>query len=431
MLKILQKKELEAFLTGLRKSQSYFDHPEEETVKTILKNVEREKDQAVVNYTLQFDGVEMSTKELRVTKAEVEKAYKKMSKQYLGVLKTAIHKITTFHRIQKPDEFFEPLPLDAVVGQRSIPVESAGVYVPGGSAAYPSSVLMNVIPAKVAGVKRIVMVTPPKKVQGKAVIDPHILVAAAEVGVDEIYKVGGAQAIGALTFGTATIPKVDMIVGPGNLYVTLAKKLVYGLVGIDKLAGPSDVLIIADESAEPAFIAADLLAQAEHDPHSSVILVTPYPKIADKVQKEIVKQFQKLKRKAIIQKVLKENSAICLVASIKECIDVANLVAPEHLELFVSSPQRILPDIKNAGAVFMGPYSPVVLGDYMAGPNHVLPTSGGARFASPLTVYDFVKKQSFIGYSKPALKAEWEATRLFAELEGLDGHARSIDIRFK
>lgn len=305
-------------------------------------------------------------------------------------------------------------------GPRLIPLDRVGVYVPGGRAIYPSSVLMNVIPAKVAGVKEIVLFSPPP-------ISPYVLVAAAEVGVDSIYKVGGAQAIAALAYGTETIPKVDKIVGPGNIYVTLAKREVFGVVGIESLAGPSDVLIIADGDADAEFIAADLLAQAEHDPSSSALLATNSGKLIEKVEKEIGKQIKKLGRRKII-----EQAEIILleVESIRQAVEISNRIAPEHLELEVGSPQRILEQIKNAGAVFLGPHSPVAVGDYIAGPNHVLPTGGTARFSSPLGVYDFVKHQSIIGYTKPALKNVWKDVKFLAEIEGLDAHARSIDIRF-
>jgi len=301
-----------------------------------------------------------------------------------------------------------------------IPLDKVGVYVPGGRAVYPSSVLMNVIPAKVAGVRQVTLVSPPP-------IDPHVLVAAEEVGVDAIYQVGGAQAIAALAYGTGTIPRVDKIVGPGNIYVTLAKKEVFGAVGIESLAGPSDVLIIADQDADAEFIAADLLAQAEHDPSSSAVLATNSRKLIEQVEKEINKQEPKLKRKKIIDQA---EIVLLEVASIDQAIEIANQIAPEHLELEVGSPQRVLEKLRNAGAIFLGPHSPVAVGDYIAGPNHVLPTGGTARFASPLGVYDFVKHQSIIGYTKPALKNVWKEVKLLAEIEGLDAHARSIDARF-
>ena len=292
--------------------------------------------------------------------------------------------------------------------------------MPGGKAVYPSSVLMNTIPAKVAGVAEIIMVSPPP-------ISPYVLVAAAEAGVSRVFRVGGAQAIAALAFGTKTIPQVDKIVGPGNIYVTLAKKLVFGVVGIDSLAGPSNVVIIADDDAEPEFLAADLLSQAEHDQDSFAVLITDSSRVAEKTRQQLEKQVKKLKRQEIIEKA---EIKIFLVDNMKEAIDICNQIAPEHLELQVSSPQRKLEKIKNAGAVFLGPHSPVPVGDYFAGPNHVLPTGGTARFASPLGVYDFVKTQSIVGYTKPALKDVWKDIKALAEVEGLDAHARAIDVRF-
>jgi histidinol dehydrogenase len=311
---------------------------------------------------------------------------------------------------------------------RNVPIDRVGLYVPGGTAIYPSSVLMNVIPARVAGVKEIVMVTPPGK-GGKC--DPHILVAAAEVGVGNIIKAGGCQAIAALAFGTETIPKVDKIVGPGNIYVTLAKKMVYGQVGIDKLAGPSDIVIIADEDSEAEFIAADMLSQAEHDPDSTAILISTSMPVAKEVLKEISKQIKKLKRAKIAKASMDKNGCIFVVEGLKKAVEISNKIAPEHLEILSSPPQNLLEKIRNAGAVFLGPHSPVVVGDYLAGPNHVLPTSGSARFASPLSVYDFIKKQSIVGFTKPALRSMLQDIKIFADVEGLDAHARSAEIRFK
>ena len=396
------------------------DSSQEETVREIVGKIAREGDRALVEYTQKFDDKNFSADKLKVSKEEIEKAYKKVGKAYCEVLAKAIQNITSYHQRQKPDEWFETLPLDVVMGQRVIPLSKIGIYVPGGRAAYPSSVLMGAIPAKVAGVKEIIMVSPPP-------ISPYVLVAAAEVGVTGIFRVGGAQAIAALAFGTQTIPRVDKIVGPGNIYVTLAKKLVFGIVGIDSLAGPSNVIIIADEDAEPEFMAADLLSQVEHDPDSFAILITNSEKVAKKTEKEIEKQILHLKRKAIIEKA---EIRIFLVEGLKKAVEITNRLAPEHLELQIGSPQRILEQIKNAGAVFLGPHSPVPVGDYIAGPNHVLPTGGTARFSSPLGVYDFVKTQSIVGYTKPALKNVWKDIKLLAEIEGLDAHARAVDVRF-
>lgn len=421
MLKVVRREKVTAEVARLVESKSILSHlAEEQAVKEILAAVKKRKNAALLEFTKKFDKVDLSPAELKVSETEIKQAYKKVKKDFFASLAKAVQNITAYHRKQKSDEWFEILPLDVVLGQRLIPLERVGVYVPGGRAKYPSSVLMNVIPAKVAGVKEVILVSPPP-------ISPYVLVAAAEVGVDAIFKVGGAQAIGALAYGTETIPKVDKIVGPGNLYVTLAKKEVYGAVGIESLAGPSDVLIIADGDAEAEFIAADLLAQAEHDPSSCAVLATNSSKLIDRVKKEIEKQIGKLSRRKII-----EQAQIVLleVETIYQAVEIANRLAPEHLELEIGSPQRVLEKIKNAGAVFLGPHSPVAVGDYIAGPNHVLPTGGTARFASPLGVYDFVKHQSIVGYTKPALKDVWKDVKLLAEIEGLDGHARSVDIRF-
>ena len=421
MLKIVDKNKIQGEINSILARQSFkLDAPQEETVKEIIGEVAKKGDRSLVEYTQKFDLKDFSKEDLEISSKEIEKAYKKVDKAFRAALTKAIQNISAYHQKQRPDEWFETLPLDVVLGQRVIPLEKVGIYVPGGKAAYPSSVLMNAIPAKVAGVKEIIMVSPPP-------IKPHVLVAASEVGVSAIYQVGGAQAIAALAFGTETIPKVDKIVGPGNIYVTLAKKLVFGLVDIDSLAGPSNVLIIADEDAEAEFLAADLLSQVEHDPDSFAILVTSSPRLIERTKKEIEKQVVKLSRRKIIEKA---EIRIFLVENMKKAIEISNQIAPEHLELQIGSPQRILEQIKNAGAVFLGPYSPVPVGDYFAGPNHVLPTGGTARFASPLSVYDFVKAQSIVGYTKPALKNVWKDIKLLAEIEGLDAHARAIDVRF-
>jgi len=421
MLKVISKNKIPAEVKRLVEKKAFHaDLPEEKIVKEILAEVREKGDRALLYYTGKFDKVELKAGDLKVAEDEIKQAYKKVKKDFFPSLAKAIQNITAYHRKQKSDEWFETLPLDVVLGQRLIPLERVGVYVPGGRASYPSSVLMNVIPAKVAGVKEIILVSPPP-------VSPYVLVAAAEVGVDSIFRVGGAQAIAALAYGTETIPKVDKIVGPGNIYVTLAKKEVFGMVGIESLAGPSDVLIIADGDGDAEFIAADLLAQAEHDPSSSAILATNSEKLIEKVEKEIHKQQNKLSRKKIIEQA---EIVLLQVETIRQAVEIANQIAPEHLELEVGSPQRFLEQIKNAGAIFLGPHSPVAVGDYIAGPNHVLPTGGTARFSSPLGVYDFVKHQSIIGYTKPALKNVWKDVKLLAEIEGLDGHARSIDVRF-
>jgi len=423
MLKITEKEKVKEELKRLLKRRSFsLDSEKEERVKEIIGAVAENGDAALRELTSKYDKVEIEN--FRVSDKEVQAAYREAEAEFLSALKTIIANLTAFHQKQKSEEWFETLPNDALLGLRVIPLDKVGIYVPGGRAAYPSSVLMNAIPAQVAGVKRIVMVSPPP-------IHPAILVAAAEVGIKEIYQVGGAQAIAALAHGTETIPKVDKIVGPGNVYVALAKKLLYGVVGIESVAGPSDILIIADEGAEAEFIAADMLSQAEHDPESSAIFVTNSRKLAEEVVKEVEKQKGKLSRKEIIESSLGEGGAILLVSDLKEGVEIINEFAPEHLEILASNPQRILEKVKNAGAVFMGPYSPVAAGDYAAGPNHVLPTFGTARFSSPLGVYDFIKHQSIVGYTKPALQKIREAAEVLARMEGLDAHARSIEIRFE
>lgn len=419
MLKIFEKEKIKEAL----KRRAFSIDPEKEArVKEMIGAVAKNGDAALRELTLKYDKVKIE--DFKVKPEEVQAAYRKVEADFLSALKTSIANLTAFHQKQKTEEWFETLPDDALLGLRVIPIEKVGIYVPGGRAAYPSTVLMNVIPAKVAGSKKIVMVSPPP-------IHPAILVAAAEVGITEIYQVGGAQAIAALAYGTESIPKVDKIVGPGNIYVALAKKLLYGVVGIESLAGPSDVCIIADDGAEAEFIAADMLSQAEHDPESSAILVTDSRKLAEEVVKEVEKQKAKQSRKEVIEKALSEGGAIILVPDLKEGVEVVNEFAPEHLEILASNPQRILEKVKNAGAVFMGPYSPVAVGDYAAGPNHVLPTFGAARFSSPLGVYDFIKYQSIVGYTKPALQKIRQAAEVLAKVEGLDAHARSIEIRFE
>ncbi len=421
MLKIIKKQEIDRYLKLAEKKRGPYGDPKIlKQVEFIINSVRDNGDRALRDFTKEFDKVEV--KNLKLSKTEIDSAAKKAGKDFLAALREAIGNIRAFHEEQKPEEWFEPLADDAVFGMRTIPIERVGVYVPGGRATYPSTVLMNVIPAQIAGVKEIALISPPK-------ISPYIVAAAAELGIDEIYQAGGAQAIAALAYGTETVQKVDKIVGPGNIYVALAKKAVFGSVGIDSIAGPSDVLIIADEESDPGFIAADLLAQAEHDPDAAAILITDSPELAEKVNEQISRQIKKLKRQEIIIDSLKSNGRILLVDSLKTAVEIANRIAPEHLELF-SSPQKMLSEVKNAGAVLMGPYSPVAAGDYIAGPNHVLPTGGTARFSSPLTVYDFVKRQSILGYTKPALMKVRKSAELLANLEGLDAHARSISIRF-
>lgn len=421
MLKVVAQDKIKKEIEAIQERQAFkLDSPQDEVVKKIIRDVIDRGDDALIEYTSKFDSYDLKKDAIQITDQQIDQAYKNVEKPFRAALHKAIENINAYHAKQRPDEWFETLPLDVVLGQRVIPIDRAGIYVPGGRAAYPSSVLMNAIPARVAGVKEIIMVSPPP-------VKPHVLVAAAEVGVSAIYQVGGAQAVAALAFGTLLIPRVDKIVGPGNIYVTLAKKHVYGAVDIDGLAGPSNILIISDKDGDPEFLAADLLSQIEHDPESFAILATDSDKVVSGTVKEIEKQIKKLKRKEIIDAA---QIIIFKVDSIKDAVELSNDIAPEHLSLEVGSPQRFLEQIRNAGAVFLGPYSPVPVGDYLAGPNHVLPTGGTARFASPLSVYDFVKSQSIVGYTKPALKNVWKDIKLLAEIEGLDAHARAIDVRF-
>ncbi len=397
-------------------------------VSKILEDIKKNGDKSLVKYTNLFDSKKVIENNMKVTEEEIKKAYEIVDDEFVDALKIAAENIKFFHEKQKKNSWIITKEDGVVLGQQITALENVGIYVPGGTAAYPSSVLMNAIPAKTAGVKNIEMVTPPSE---DGSVNPNILVAADIAGVNEIYKVGGAQAIGALAFGTESISKVDKIVGPGNIFVAMAKKSVYGQVDIDMIAGPSEILIIADERAKAKYVAADLMSQAEHDVLASAVLVTTSEKLAREVIIELEKQVQSLKRKDIILKSLKEHGAIIIVGSIEEGISTANQIAPEHLELCVDNPFSILGDIKNAGSIFMGDFAPEPLGDYMAGPNHVLPTSGTARFFSPLSVDDFIKKSSFTHYSREALlKVEDKIVKL-AETEGLTAHANSIKVRTK
>ena len=397
-------------------------------VKGILDDVKVNGDDAVVRYTNKFDSPAVTKDNLKVTRSEIKAAYGKVEEEFLVALKEAAENITFFHEKQKRNSWMVTKEQGIVLGQSVRALETVGIYVPGGTAAYPSSVLMNALPAKVAGVENIVMVTPPMK---NGEINPNILVAADIAGVDTIFKTGGAQAVGALAYGTQSIPKVDKIVGPGNIYVAIAKKLVYGDVDIDMIAGPSEILVIADEFADPAFIAADLMSQAEHDRLASSILITYDKNLAERVAAEIEAQIKDLDRKDIISDSLENYGAILLVDSLKEAIDMSNRIAPEHLELCVRDPFRYLGDVKNAGSIFLGEYAPEPLGDYMAGPNHVLPTSGTAKFFSALSVDNFIKKSSFIHYSEEALRGIGKKIIKLAETEGLDAHANSIKVRMR
>lgn len=399
-----------------------------ERVNAILEEVKKKGDEALFSFTERFDGAKISKDSIRVTKEEIEEAYRMVDPELLTVIRKALVNIRSFHEKQKRNSWFDSQPDGTLLGQKITPLQSVGVYVPGGKAVYPSSVLMNIVPAKVAGVERIIMTTPPGK-NGK--ISVNTLVAAHEAGVDEIYKAGGAQAIGALAYGTASIPKVDKIVGPGNIYVALAKKAVYGFVSIDSIAGPSEILVLADETANPRFVAADLLSQAEHDEMASAILVTTSRTLAEQVAEEIEVFLSKLSRKEILLKSLENYGWILVADTMDEAIETANAIASEHLEIVTKDPFQVMTKIRNAGAIFIGEYASEPLGDYFAGPNHVLPTNGTAKFFSPLGVDDFIKKSSLVYYSKEALKEVHEDIIRFAKAEGLTAHANSIAVRFE
>lgn len=399
------------------------------TVEDIVNNVRENGDKAVFEYTKKFDGVSLSADNIIVTDEEIQEAYAEIEKDGLvEVIRRAKKNITEYHEKQRQYSWFDSKPDGSILGQKVTALSKAGVYVPGGKAAYPSSVLMNIIPAKVAGVEKIVMTTPPGK-DGK--VNPGTLVAAKEAGVDVIYKVGGAQAIAALAFGTETIPKVDKIVGPGNIFVALAKKAVYGFVSIDSIAGPSEILVLADETANPRYVAADMLSQAEHDEMASAILVTTSEELASKVDEEIKGFVSVLSRKEIIQKSLDTYGHILIADNMGDAIDAVNEIASEHLEIVTKDPFNTMTKVKNAGAIFLGEYSSEPLGDYFAGPNHVLPTNGTAKFFSALSVDDFIKKSSIISFSKEALDPMHEDIIQFAEAERLTAHANSIRVRFE
>ncbi|MGL4791185.1 MAG: histidinol dehydrogenase, partial [Anaerotignaceae bacterium] len=401
--------------------RSQLDHGNvQEVVDEILLDIRKNKDEALFKYTKKFDKVTLNSDNIRVSKEEIEYAYKNVSDDLLRIIRRAAGRIKDFHQKQKINSWLEPNPNGETMGQLIRPLEKVGVYVPGGKAAYPSSVLMNVIPAHVAGVKEIYMTTP---AQSDGSVYPTTIVAAVEAGVTDIFKIGGAQAVAALAYGTESVPKVDKICGPGNIYVALAKKSVFGHVNIDSVAGPSEILVIADETADPSFVAADMLSQAEHDELASAILITNNENLANAVSVELEKQTATLARKEIIEKSLFNYGAIILVDTIEEACQISNKVAPEHMELCTASPFDLLPLIENAGAIFMGHYSPEPLGDYMAGPNHVLPTGGTARFFSPLSIDDFIKKSSIISFSKPALMNLYDDIIDFANAEGLTAHA--------
>ena len=400
----------------------------EASVKEILDKVKEEKDAAVFAYTAKFDGAELTADTIEVTDAEIEEAYAQVDDTLLTVIRKAKDNIESYHAKQRQNSWFDSKPDGTILGQKITPLHRVGVYVPGGKAVYPSSVLMNVMPAKVAGVDEIIMVTPPGK-NGKVI--PNTLVAAKEAGVDKIYKVGGAQAIAALAYGTESIPKVDKIVGPGNIYVALAKKAVYGHVSIDSIAGPSEILVVADETANPRYVAADLLSQAEHDELASAILVTTSEKLAHEVSDQVDGFLKELSRAEIISKSLDNYGYILLADTMEDVIDVANEIASEHLEIQTKNPFEVMTKIRNAGAIFIGEYASEPLGDYFAGPNHILPTNGTAKFFSPLSVDDFIKKSSIISYSREALQKVHKDIESFAKAEQLTAHANSIHVRFE
>ncbi len=400
----------------------------EERVSEIIEKVRSDRDSAVFSYTRQFDGAEINEENVRVSKEEIDEAYHIVDEKLIAVMKKSLKNIRTYHEKQKRYSWFDSRTDGVLLGQKVTALARAGVYVPGGTAAYPSSVLMNVLPAKVAGVERIVMATPCNR-EGK--VNPATLTAADLAGVDEIYKVGGAQAIAALAFGTESIPKVDKIVGPGNIYVALAKKAVFGHVSIDSIAGPSEILVLADDGANPRYVAADLLSQAEHDELASAILITTSQTLAEEVSREVENFTKDLSRKEIIEKSLENYGYILVAENLEEAIETVNEIASEHLEILTEDPFQVMMKIKNAGAIFLGEYASEPLGDYFAGPNHVLPTNGTAKFFSPLGVDDFIKKSSIISYSREALEPIYKDIVQFAESEQLTAHANSIKVRFE
>ena len=400
----------------------------EARVSAILEEVKAKGDEAIFAYAKQFDHVELTKETFRVSEAEIREAYDLVDADLIAVIKKALVNIREYHANQKQNSWFNSTAQGTMLGQKVTPMDTVGVYVPGGKAAYPSSVLMNIVPAKVAGVGRIVMTTP-CNAEGK--VNPLVLVAANEAGADEIYKTGGAQAIAAMAYGTQSVPKVDKIVGPGNIYVALAKKAVFGHVAIDSIAGPSEILVLADETANPHYVAADLLSQAEHDELASAILITTSRELAEKVSEEVDGYLQKLSRREIIQKSLDNFGYLLVAENMEEAIDAANAIASEHLEIVTANPFEVMMKIRHAGAIFLGEYSFEPLGDYFAGPNHVLPTNGTAKFFSPLSVDDFVKKSSIIYYSREALAPIHKDIEAFAASEHLTAHANSIHVRFE
>jgi len=412
----------------LKRENDYGTPEQNEVVKAIVADIRAEGDAALLRHTEQLDRVRLTADQLRVTDEELKAAYEQVETSFVTAIQSAANNIRAFHLKQKRNSWMDLQPDGSILGQIIRPLKRVGVYVPGGKAAYPSSVLMNVIPAQVAGVPEIVMVTPPST-GGQEGVNPYILVAAAEAGVTEIYRVGGAQAIAALAYGTETITPVDKICGPGNIYVALAKREVYGTVNIDSLAGPSEIAVLADDSADASYIAADLLSQAEHDEMASAVLVTPSRKLGEAVAVEVQRQLEILPRRDIARASVDSYGAVIITESLSEGIEVINRLAPEHLEIMTEEPMAIAGRIENAGAIFVGPYSSEPVGDYFAGPNHIIPTNGTARFASPVDLDDFIKKSSLIYYSKEALLRDGEQIMELARREGLEGHARAIQIR--
>ena len=429
MITVKLTKESFGTITENLLKRSTSSYPEQEKiVKDVLETVRARGDEAVFDYTERFDGIRLTADTVTVTREEIDEAYSRVDASLIDVIRAALKNIRSYHEKQVRQSWFTTEEEGIILGQKVTALARVGVYVPGGKAAYPSTVLMNVVPAKVAGVKQIVMCTPCGR-DGK--VNPNTLVAAHEAGADVIYKIGGAQAIAAMAYGTASVPKVDKIVGPGNIFVALAKRAVYGHVAIDSVAGPSEILVLADETADPRYVAADLLSQAEHDELASAILVTTSDSLAEKVSAEVDSFVEVLSRKAIIEKSLENFGRILIADTMDAALEAVNEIASEHLEVVTKDPFALLPKIHNAGAIFLGPYSSEPLGDYFAGPNHVLPTNGTAKFFSPLSVDDFIKKSSVISYSEEALRAIHEGIEQFAKAEGLTAHANSIAVRFE
>jgi histidinol dehydrogenase len=427
-MKIVSIAEADSFIDSLKKRTKDVQKEVILSVDKILEDVKNKGDEALIEYTKKFDGVDIYSDKLQVSAEEIKNAYKTAGSEFIKAITHAKDNIWKFHEKQKSNSWIMTEKGGIILGQKIMPLQNVGIYVPGGTAAYPSSVLMNAVPARVAGVENIIMATPPQK---DGSINPYILVAADIAGVDRIYRIGGAQAIGALAFGTETVPKVDKITGPGNIFVAMAKREVFGYVDIDMVAGPSEILVLADDFADAKYIAADLMSQAEHDVLSSAILVTSSKCLAELVPKELDRQIESMKRKNIIKSSLDNYGAIIVVNNMTEAEDIVNKIAPEHLEIMTKEPFAILDSIKNAGSIFLGKYSPEPVGDYMAGPNHVLPTGGTSRFFSPLSVDDFIKKSGMIYYNLPALSAVKDEIIKLAEVEGLYAHGNSIKVRFE